>query len=64
MPQPPITVKNAELRATGKGRHLYCTMSDGSEWTSDIDGKMWVQVKLSDSELTDLFNNNPKKRLK
>lgn len=38
--------------------YILCYMSDGSQWTCDIDGTNWQQQKLTDAELTKLFKKN------
>jgi hypothetical protein len=51
-----IKVISSSLISNGENVKIRCTMSDFSCWTCDLDGTNWEQNKLSDKELTELFN--------
>lgn len=47
----------ASVEATDRPRIL-CSMSDGSVWSCNLEGKNWVREIPSHQELTELFRTN------
>lgn len=58
---PPLSVTDVEVKYRTDGTAFSeCTMSDGSLWVCDPEGKIWRKVSMSKNQLTDAFTQYAK----
>lgn len=51
-----IIKTSLKISQYGGKQNLECTMEDGSIWTCNVDGSVFVKIAPSHEELTDKFN--------
>lgn len=56
MPDKKLKVTERFARRGADGIRIVCTMSDGSQWSSNSDGKGWRKELPSTPELEESFN--------